>query len=507
MLKTFRFAASLSLALLVLLMGCYSSDSSQTASSSSEANPSQSFTKRNQPFTPPPDNPQPSTQKQIEQYINRLSSKGFAKEAQGVWIQSGNTLLANHQGTVPLPAASLTKVATTIAALETFGSEYQFITLFGATGTIQDGVLQGDLVVQGGKDPFFVWEEAVAVGNLLNQIGIKQVTGNLVIVGKFYMNFEAEPQKAGNLLKKGLNFQIWPPEAQTQYQTLPPGTPKPQVVISGSVQVLPSTPRHFQPLVRQYSFPVAELLKKMNLYSNNKMADMFANAVGGAKLVAQKAALAAGVPQAEIHLINGSGLGVENRISPRAAVAMFLAIEEFLQTYNMTVADVFPIIGQGGGILDVRPLPQLSVVKSGSLDNVSALAGALPTQQQGTVWFAIINFGFNLKGFRTQQEVLLQNFVNQWGAVQSLPTELKTNPRRKSKTSSSETVNQSIPVTSSLSDQQKLEISKARDREIFQRIMDALTQNWHKWPMGEILQAIASQLLGAQYKEGLLDQL
>jgi len=237
-----------------------------------------------------------------------------------------------------------------------------------------------------------------------------------------------------------LNAQIWPSEAQAQYQTLPPGTAQPQVAIAGSVQVKSSNPSNMKPLVRHYSFPLAELLKKMNQYSNNLMAEMVANAVGGAKVVSFKAAEAAGVPQSEIILVNGSGLSELNRISPRAACTMFLAIERYLQPHNMTVGDLFAIVGQDKGILEERQIPPLSVVKSGSLDVVSALAGALPTQQKGTVWFATMNVGNDLEGFRAQQESLLKDFVNQWGAVQSLPAELTPNPARNSKTSRSEIV-------------------------------------------------------------------
>ena len=65
----------------------------------------------------------------------------------------------------------------------------------------------------------------------------------------------------------------------------------------------------------------------------------------------------------------------------------------------------------------------------------------------------------------------------------------------------------SFPVTSSLSEQQELEISQASNREIFQNIIKlALKQNWHQWPMGETMQAIAAQFLGAQYQESLLDR-
>lgn len=390
----------------------------------------------------PPNNPVPATQQKIQQYVNGLGAKGFAKQNQGIWIQSGKTLLANHQGTVPLPAASLTKVATSLAAVSTLGPDHQFITEIGATGPIQNGVLKGDLVIQGAEDPFFVWEEAIALGNTLNQMGIKQVTGNLVITGKFYMNYEVDPVKSGNLLKQGFNAQLWSGEAQAQYQTLPPGTPQPQVAIAGSVQVKSSAPSNTKPIVRHYSFPVAELLKKMNQYSNNPMAEMIANAAGGPKAVAFKAAQAAGVPPTEILLVNGSGLSELNTISPRAVCAMFLALERYLQPHNMTVGDLFAVVGQDKGILEERQIPRLSVVKSGSLAIVSALAGALPTQQQGTVWFVIMNGGGdNLEGFRASQESLLKNLVNQWGAVQSLPAELAPNPARVSKTSRNEIVN------------------------------------------------------------------
>ena len=445
--KTLRLTAALSVALLTLVVGCApQSNSSQPSVSETESatkpgNPPEVANKPDIPSIASPDNPDPATQQKIEQYFNGLAAKGFSKENQGIWIQTGNTLLANHQGTVPLPAASLTKVATSLATLSTFGPDHQFITLIGTTGPIQNGVLQGDLVIQGGEDPFFVWEEAIALGNFLNQMGIKQVKGNLVITGKFYMNFEFDPLKSGNLLKQGLNAQIWPPQARTQYLTLPPGTLQPQVAIAGSVQVSPSTPSNVRPLVRHYSFPLAELLKKMNQYSNNTMAEMLANAVGGAQIVSYKAASAAGVPQTEIILVNGSGLSELNRISPRAACAMFLALERYLQPHNMSVGDLFAIVGQDEGILNQRQLPPLTVVKSGSLDAVSALAGALPTQQQSTVWFATMNVGNNLEGFRAQQESLLKDFVNQWGAVQSLPAELKPNPARNSKTSRNQIVN------------------------------------------------------------------
>jgi serine-type D-Ala-D-Ala carboxypeptidase/endopeptidase (penicillin-binding protein 4) len=435
---------TLCMAIALIVTGAIAGCSPQKVSSSSTETPVPAASPTQEVIQPEVKPISPETQQfvrqQIDRYLDSLENKGFSQETQGIWMQSGKTILAENQGTVPLPAASVTKVATSLAALQTFGPERQFVTILGTTGRLENGVLTGDIIVQGGEDPFFVWEEAIAVGNQLNRMGIKQVRGNLIVVGKFYMNFQEARLKSGNLLKQALNKELWSVETQTQYQTLPPGTPKPQVAIAGRVEVAPTLPSDFQPLVRHYSLPLAELLKKMNRYSNNKMAEFLAESVGGAKTVARTAAAAAGVPEAEIHLVNGSGLSVENRISPRAAVAMFAAIERLLVRYDLTVGDVFAIVGEDKGILETRSLPKLAVVKSGTLDSVSALVGALPTQEQGTVWFAIINNGSNLKGFRDRQEKLLSSFIDEWGAVSSLPVELAPNPQRKNKSSRQEIV-------------------------------------------------------------------
>ena len=103
----------------------------------------------------------------VQEYLQKLiASKLIAQnleENQGVWIQSGPMLMANHQGTTPLPAASLTKIATSLVALKTWGPDYQFDTLVSVTGPVVNGVLQGDLVITGGGDPMFVWQEGIAL--------------------------------------------------------------------------------------------------------------------------------------------------------------------------------------------------------------------------------------------------------------------------------------------------------------------------------------------------------
>lgn len=369
--------------------------------------------------------PNPAGTNTVQQYLKGLETLGLVT-AQGVWIQSGPVLVANNQGTVPLPAASLTKIATSLAALKTWGPDHQFETLISATGAIKNGVLQGDLIIQGSGDPFFVWEEAIALSKSLNQMGIKRVTGNLVLSGNFAMNYQSNPIQAGQVLLQGLDSQLWSSAAAVQYlKNFPQGTPRPQVVISGSVQVatLP-VPKQIL-LLRHHSLPLSQILKEMNIYSNNEMAEMLATTLGGAQFVQSSAAHAAGVPQSEIQLVNGSGLGVKNRISPRAACAMLMAIQQELLPHQLDVADLFPMAGrEHRGTMATRHIPNATVVKTGTLNDVSALAGVMPTRDRGLVWFAIINRGSDVEGFRAQQDRLLQRLLQQWRVAPVLPAAL-----------------------------------------------------------------------------------
>ncbi|MBE9126322.1 MULTISPECIES: D-alanyl-D-alanine carboxypeptidase [unclassified Coleofasciculus] len=359
----------------------------------------------------------PAAEAVVRQYLKTWKDKGGQNAYQGIWMESEQNILADHQGNIPLPAASLTKIATTLASLKKWEPSHQFETLVSTTGSIKNGVLQGDLVVTGSSDPLFVWEEAIAIGNSLNQLGIRRVTGSLVIVGDFYMNFEEDPIIAGKLLHQALNASRWSPQAATQHRAMPPRTPKPQVAIAGQVKVPTTAPANTTLLLRHQSLPLAQILWHMNVYSNNPMAEMLAKSVGGAGVVAKQAAESADVPQNEIQLINGSGLGVENRISPRAVTAMLMAIERVLEPHQMGVEDVFPQSGRDRhGTLFARKIPLGTAIKTGTLRQVSALAGVMPTSDRGRVWFAIINGGSsNIWEFREQQDQILEQLSQKWG--------------------------------------------------------------------------------------------
>jgi D-alanyl-D-alanine carboxypeptidase/D-alanyl-D-alanine-endopeptidase (penicillin-binding protein 4) len=361
--------------------------------------------------------PDPATETIMNQYLQGLSAQGAVARHQGIWIQSDISVLAKHKERVPLPAASLTKIATTLAALNKWEPDHQFETLVSTTGPINKGVLQGDLVITGGGDPFFVWEEAIALGNSLNQLGIRQVKGNVVIEGDFYMNYQENPALAGQELRQGLNSKLWTARGFVyRHAIMPKGTPKPQVAIAGGVKVstLPIPKKIL--LIRHRSLSLTHILREMNIHSNNNMSEMLTKSLGGSEQRNRLAAKSANLSLDELQLVNGSGLGVENMISPHAACTMLMAVHHFLQPYKLSVMDVFPVSGRDkNGTMYGRHIPLGTAIKTGTLNTVSALAGVIPTRDRGLVWFAIINRGGDVNGFRKQQDIFLQRLVEQWG--------------------------------------------------------------------------------------------
>ena len=348
-----------------------------------------------------------------DNYLQNLSQR-FDRDRQGIWVQSGWDVSASNLGTTPLPAASLTKIATTLATIDKWGAKHQFPTNIYITGEINGGVVVGDLIVRGGGDPLFVWEEAIALGNALNQLGIREIQGNVLVTDKFYMNFESESLVAGELLQQALNKDLWISPITQQYLQMPVGTKQPEIVISGEVKAIEQIPTNATLLIRHRSLPIAEILRQMNIYSNNKMAQMLTDLIGGANMLAKTSAKIAGFPATEIKLINGSGLGEENQISPRAVCQMLMAIDRLLQPDDYSAIDLFPTAGRDiVGTVQNRGIPTGTAIKTGTLDNVSALAGVIPSDRHN-VYFSIINYGRPVEYLRQQQDSFLNELVQPW---------------------------------------------------------------------------------------------
>ena len=102
-----------------------------------------------------------------------------------------NILIDSHNIDKALLPASLFKIVTAYAALEILGSEHKFETNILYNGQLKDGVLYGDLIIQGLGDPSLNYQDLYNIVQLIKLNGIKEVKGNLLYNDNYFINLKA----------------------------------------------------------------------------------------------------------------------------------------------------------------------------------------------------------------------------------------------------------------------------------------------------------------------------
>jgi D-alanyl-D-alanine carboxypeptidase/D-alanyl-D-alanine-endopeptidase (penicillin-binding protein 4) len=100
---------------------------------------------------------------------------------------SGDTIYSHNAGKLFMPASNQ-KLLTGATALAQLGADYRFVTRFAATGPVQNGVLDGDLVIIPSGDPTFAdtnWRgdhrnAFRAMADSLRARGITHIRGSMV---------------------------------------------------------------------------------------------------------------------------------------------------------------------------------------------------------------------------------------------------------------------------------------------------------------------------------------
>ncbi len=106
----------------------------------------------------------------------------------------------------PRNPASVIKLVTTFAALELLGPDYRWRTDAYLGGSLDDGVLHGDLILKGRGDPKITIEQWQAFMGTLRTSGLSAVDGDLVLDRSHFASaahdpaaFDGEPLKAYNV--------------------------------------------------------------------------------------------------------------------------------------------------------------------------------------------------------------------------------------------------------------------------------------------------------------------
>jgi len=311
--------------------------------------------------------------------------------------------------------ASVVKIATSWWALETLGPDHRFTTRFTARGTIDPSRqrLNGDLVVHGSGDPDFQAENAFLVAEALNRMGIRKVSGSIVVDGTFWIGWEngsqgmnPDPVKRATLmaarLRQALDVRRWTRATRRAWFAYAqdhggPHSPLPSVEILGGAR-FESAPGGVETVLFEHrSKPLAETLRRFNAFSNNDI-ERVAASIGTPSdlsvLLADR--LVAG--EVPVRIQTASGLG-ENRLSPRQIVAMLRGFRSAAAGLGVEIEQLLPVAGCDPGTVEAS-FPRLSsppfatalVAKTGTLTStdggITVLAGFLNTAQ-GEVVFCV----------------------------------------------------------------------------------------------------------------------
>jgi serine-type D-Ala-D-Ala carboxypeptidase/endopeptidase (penicillin-binding protein 4) len=379
---------------------------------------------------------------------------------------SARTLLA-HNAHVPVNPASLAKLLTTLAALDQLGPAWAWSTPVWLQGQVSDGVLDGSLVIKGNGDPKLVVERVWLLLRRVQQFGVREIRGDIVLDRSAFAAGQAEPadfdgdptrpynvQPDALLLNfKSVTFTFVPDAARGLAQVLVEpelagtqversvrlssaacddwrGALKPSFADARDVRFAGSYPAACGELARSVadadpgsynarlvealwrsmggklsgrvidgiappglkpnfelkSAPVAEVVRDINKYSNNVMAQqvLFSLAlqrqpgvpataeVARQTLRAWLVARTGELPPGTL-LDNGSGLSRETRLS--AALLAPLLQQAWSSPVMPELMSSLPINGLDGTLRRSRATPGRAHLKTGSLRDVIGVAG------------------------------------------------------------------------------------------------------------------------------------
>jgi D-alanyl-D-alanine carboxypeptidase/D-alanyl-D-alanine-endopeptidase (penicillin-binding protein 4) len=349
----------------------------------------------------------------------------------GILVESldGNVVVESNADAAFNPASNV-KVATAYAVLKTFGPDFRFMTNVFTDGNIDPatGTLTGNVYISG-KDPIFGYQHAITVANELNKLGIRSVTGDLIVTDNFVMNYSGSALLSGQTLMNALDASKRPAAATNNWLSYlsysgkfgkVPGVPS--VTFSGRAYMQPM-PSNLRLLFTHESAPIRDILKATLCYSNNFLAERFGDMLGGPYAVARVVQLGANVQPSEFSIQTSSGLGY-NRVTPNAMMQLLRTLRSELARYKMTFADIMPVAGVDKGTLERRFDTDFStgsvVGKTGTLGQtdagVSSLSGELNTRN-GRYLFVIFNQRGSVAKFRNFQNYFVSLVQGQFGGA------------------------------------------------------------------------------------------
>lgn len=359
--------------------------------------------------------------------------------------QTGQVLAAQQQDQPRTPASTM-KLVTAAAALERLGPEHSYRTAIHSVSPVRRGRLQGDLYLKGDADPELSQDVLATFAEQLHSLGLRQVRGDLIIdegphatppYGEGWAWDDAgepySPEITGLAIDGGV-VRLSPGEQAPAVKTEESAITSLQLIPGREGALLRGT------LPRRLALPhsalrTGEFLRKhlahrgITIHGQVKLGQ----AEGTELVVHRSRSLDAILRQAlvvsdnlamelifrsageelpealhgeELRRADGSGLSRYNLLSARQLVTVLEAHPE--------LSNLVPTPGEG--TLSRRflsqPQPGKIRAKTGTLGNVSALAGYLfPGQEQECIFAILINGHL---GSTAERKAIEESLVEQW---------------------------------------------------------------------------------------------
>ncbi|HKY67876.1 MAG TPA: D-alanyl-D-alanine carboxypeptidase/D-alanyl-D-alanine-endopeptidase, partial [Acidimicrobiales bacterium] len=340
-----------------------------------------------------------------------------------------------HNPVLPVTGASTQKLLTATGLLLAYGPEHTFTTTASAAAAPRGGVVAGDLYLVGGgpsdlgtpdwprSSPGTRQRVVHDIDGLVDAIaaaGVTRIEGSVVGDGTRFDDQRYEPTIASRLIEQdqvgpisGLmvndGFGLFGPQ-RSNASTVPATDPAAdaarvlteRLAARGIAVTGPprsgAAPDDATPVATLDSPPVSQLVGEMLTTSDNEAAEAAikeigvatgdegtwaAGAVGLTGLLQE-----AGVPVEGVRVVDGSGLSIEDRFTCATLVDVLT-----LEDTGPVVRAGLPVAGETGTLADRyegTPLVGRLRAKTGTLRNVTALAGEIDPLQGGSLTFAYV---------------------------------------------------------------------------------------------------------------------
>lgn len=342
----------------------------------------------------------------------------------------------SHNADMPLIPASVTKAVTIASLLEKSGTNYCYHTKIYTQGKINNGVLEGNLLVEGGGDPSLgATREPIGTDILAECVSALKKTGITTIEGEINIDssifpLPATPPTWAEADKRcsygtgcfGVNYAH--NSAGKASVSNPPAIFQSRLnnaIVAAGIEIKGVSIKDAgakRLLLDHRSPPIEDIMRSCMMRSDNMYAEAFLRTYA---LLNKKTPTSADgaalemqywkhrkLPMQGVTLVDGSGLSRANRMTTR-----FLADVLVKMCDNVEYVSFFPLAGQEGTLrnfLKDTPLDSYIAMKTGSMTGVQCYAGYKLDDDFAPTHVVVIMIN-SFHGTRTAVKAAAQNML------------------------------------------------------------------------------------------------